>query len=150
MSDTIGPITAVRALRQIQLDKSYMAGKSPRSWTAEQLDRRDGASLEALNQAVDVRNAEDKAWFLRWENLELFALRRDRRYASRSRRWIYTRAYQNKLLFQQEIWQQFVRWHSELENTDGYLSELVAANPLSLMEKSFEELLKLPTQRAST
>lgn len=150
MPDTIGQVTGVRALRQLQLTKQYLAGERPRPWHAEQLADRLAEGLKAINHAVDVRNAIDRAWFLRLENMELHALRRDRQYGSRSRKWIYSRAQQTKLLQQQEIWIQFVKWHVELEEADKYLTAMLQKDPAQLSEQSWETLLRMPQPREST
>lgn len=145
MSDTIGTTTVARSLRELQLARRYLTGQGPKEWHAEQFSDREGSALDPIRHQVDVRNSQDRAAFLRWENQELHTLRRDRLYGSRSRKFLFTRGWQTKLLRHQEEWLLFAKYHSFLQQQTGYLDQLLKTDPLALLDKPFEEVLKLTT-----
>lgn len=107
----IGQLTATRALLGIQNALDYLASKLKHSTDSDQAV---GTDLNGMAAASDLAAAKTRRTTEEIEHIEAFCLKRDINYGRRSRRFLYTQAYQEKLRSDYELWMIFAR-----ENT-GY------------------------------
>lgn len=130
-----GQVTGARALQSIKQNSDYLLGKVPRIWSEEFLSE---LNTTLLNQ-MDVSAAIEATSQMQLELDDLYALLRDLSYARRSRRWLYTRAYQGKQLRNYELWSAFVKENRTSDLQGNFLD----VDPASL-NGAYNDLLELP------
>jgi hypothetical protein len=132
-----GQVTGARALQEIKRNSDYLSGKAPRIWSAEFLATLLADQLLLMN--VDTSTALEESTQMLLELDDLFTIKRDQKYANRSRRWLYTRGYRSKQLRGYEMWRAFA-----MENPTGDLVNTFLNVAAPSLMGDYKELLDLP------
>lgn len=151
---SIAEVSGARALKELAQIQTFLQSKGVLPASAEEIGSLDGSSLLDLLQQLDARTAAERTSQMHLEHTEIFCMVRDRAYANRSRRWLWTRGYQTRVKRCYEIWAAFHR-----ENIDQDLSPdrqaafralFVDGDPEALVGQPFASLLNLPTGEGET
>ena len=135
-----GQVTGARAIYALRLVQSYVGAKLPRLWFSERLQALKTKEFDPVVQELDLAAVQARDTAMDHEHTELFALRRDQRYATRSRRYLMLRGQQTKIDASYEVWRMFVA-----QNPDADLERFFTEDVKSLMEKPFSELMEPQT-----
>jgi hypothetical protein len=133
-------VTGARALQALHTIRQYVQSHDTKYWTAEEMGSLDASSLGSLLDDIDHRAAQELSSQLMLELSDLFCLIRDRAYANRSRRWLYTKAYKTKILSAYELWAAFVKENRSQDLKKNFLD----VDPLALVNIDFATALTLP------
>lgn len=104
---SIPKTTAVRALEGLSLLQRYLVGDIQRTKLSELLTSLKSEELSKLFAEYDIKSIGQKDPGMREEMLDAFCLLRDQRYGQRSRKHLYTQAYQSKLRGRYEAFMEF-------------------------------------------
>ncbi len=128
-----GETLGTRSLADVLRTQAYCQSKAQSGFVAEQFSDIKASELDVLTKTVDTATAAKQTSRYKLELSDVYCLRRDLRYAMRSRKFLFAKAQQTRLNVG------FVGWRAfGMENLDHqkYLS--------SLAEKSASELVTLP------
>lgn len=108
----VANITVARAFQALAAVHGYVDSTAYKQIYQELVGSFTGASLDALVTEFDADAAKVRSTDVELEHVDLFCLKRDFRYAQRSRRYLYERAQQEKLRHAYELWLLFARENS--------------------------------------
>jgi hypothetical protein len=134
-----GNTTGTRALVDNLQTRAYCQATLQQGFAVELFSDLQATELDDLVSQADQLAAAKQTSRYRSELTDVFCLRRDLRYGLRSRRWLFSKAEQTKLIEGQVEWTTFVR-----ENLDNayYLRTLIPKNSLELTELDLATVLK--------
>lgn len=133
-------VSGARALQEFERISKYLQIGDARTWNAERINSLDAASLKALYDGLNQSTALEQSSQLFLELTDTFCRIRDQRYANRSRKWLYTRAFKTKAARVYELWSAFVKENGSQDLKKNFTDK----DPKSFSGIPYQQLLALP------